>query len=549
MAHSTTYYIRAYAINEAGVSYTDPTQFSTVSLNVPQLAYPVVNSETVNSAYVQSTIQNNGNSTIAEYGFCWSSKNNTPTEQDNEGIIAIKEGDFSTTMGGLIFGTTYYVRAYAKNSQGTGYSDTQVFSTVSIVAPWVETVVISNVSESGATLSAAITSTNNGTIKEKGFCWSTTPNVDNATKKIITGTNTAMTHTLSGLEDGTLYYVWAYAANEAGTGYSYINQFTTTKLSVPTTVVSAINSITVNSAYVSASVQETGNAAITERGFYWSSKTNTPNETNNEGAAVMASDAFNTTMTGLSYGTTYYVRAYAKNSVGIGMSEVTSFDTNTITIPSLSYYTDVTGVSVSNAYLSASIVSENNGKVTRKGFCWSTSQSTPTLGNADGYHDITSSVNTFSYTLSNLSPNTTYYVCAYADNQAGINYNQVAVFTTYAINKPSVDYVELISSTYTSAKVKARITDKGNLTITEAGFYWSETNAAPNGSASDGKAVFKNPTNDLLETEIKDLKQNTMYYVRAFATNSEGTTMSSVSTFTTPINPVPGDDDMINPGN
>ena len=126
-------------------------------------------------------------------------------------------------------------------------------------------------------------------------------------------------------------------------------------------------------------------------------------------------------------------------------------------------------------------------------------------------------------------------------------YNSMTSFTTTATYEPSVGDLSVNEITLNSAKVTARINSNGNLTITKAGFYWSKTNNTP--GAADNVKEWKNPTNNLLTFEMTELQENTTYYIRAFATNSKGTVVTSTYTFTTPINPVPGDDDMENPGN
>ena len=59
---------------------------------------------------------------------CWSTSSN-PTVYDNKTIDGSGEGSFNSNITDLEEGTTYYVRAYATNSQGTAYGIQKTFTT------------------------------------------------------------------------------------------------------------------------------------------------------------------------------------------------------------------------------------------------------------------------------------------------------------------------------------------------------------------------------------------------------------------------------------
>lgn len=81
--------------------------------------------------------------------------------------------------------------------------------------------------------------------------------------------------------------------------------------------------------------------------------------------------------------------------------------------------------------------------------------------------------------------------------------------------------------------VKTYATDGGGQ-ITERGFYWG-TN--PNPSEADNKVVLENEVG-YKAGAMMNLTPNTTYYVKAYATNSEGTSYSEVVSFTTLETPV-----------
>jgi hypothetical protein len=73
-----------------------------------------------------------GGDSIIAYGFCWS-KSENPTISDNKITVAPgSETNFITQISGLIENTTYYVRAFAANSEGIGYGNVISFTTQNI---------------------------------------------------------------------------------------------------------------------------------------------------------------------------------------------------------------------------------------------------------------------------------------------------------------------------------------------------------------------------------------------------------------------------------
>lgn len=79
---------------------------------------------TQNSFDISGTIVATGGSQITEYGHCWSTLP-SPTVNDKRTNLGItsKSGSYVSNVTGLMINTIYYVRAYAKNSQGISYGD------------------------------------------------------------------------------------------------------------------------------------------------------------------------------------------------------------------------------------------------------------------------------------------------------------------------------------------------------------------------------------------------------------------------------------------
>jgi hypothetical protein len=92
---------------------------------------------TSTTAWVSSSVSDDGNLTITERGFVYMpAESGTPTV-DNATKVTVSNtsGTMSSKLTGLTPGTRYYVRSYAVNSKGVGYSYTSSFTTESSDKP------------------------------------------------------------------------------------------------------------------------------------------------------------------------------------------------------------------------------------------------------------------------------------------------------------------------------------------------------------------------------------------------------------------------------
>jgi hypothetical protein len=94
----------------------------------------------------------------------------------------------------------------------------------------------------------------------------------------------------------------------------------------PTVTTENISSITSNSASCAGNVTSDGGAAVTARGACWSTSTN-PTISNSKTVGGTGTGSFTANLTGLTPNTTYYVRAYATNSIGTSYGAEKSFTT------------------------------------------------------------------------------------------------------------------------------------------------------------------------------------------------------------------------------
>lgn len=95
---------------------------------------PIVTTNTVtditySTAKCGGNITSEGETAITTRGVCWSTEQH-PTILDNNTKDEIGAGNFVSSINGLSANTTYYVRAYATNRNGTAYGNTMSFTTL-----------------------------------------------------------------------------------------------------------------------------------------------------------------------------------------------------------------------------------------------------------------------------------------------------------------------------------------------------------------------------------------------------------------------------------
>jgi uncharacterized protein (TIGR02145 family) len=96
----------------------------------PNVSTIPIDSYSYTTATGGGNILSDGGAAITASGVCWSINPN-PTLADSKTVDVPNLGQFVSYMTGLTPGTTYYVRAYAKNSVGTSYGNEVVFTTYS----------------------------------------------------------------------------------------------------------------------------------------------------------------------------------------------------------------------------------------------------------------------------------------------------------------------------------------------------------------------------------------------------------------------------------
>jgi hypothetical protein len=432
---NSSYYVRAYAINQVGVAYGNDVVFST-DLDRTQVLTSAATNISSTSATLNGVITAQGSPAYTEKGFCYSTASNPSiTNSTKVTVDGSGEGSYSTNINNLNFQTTYHVRAYAIQNGVERYGEDKTFTT-SWRSTAVQTSAVSSISATSATFNGNISDEGEPPYTERGFCYSTTtnPTISN-THVTVTGSGSGnYSKNVTNLNYQTTYYVRAYAIQNGSPIYGSTVSFTTTWTDAAVST-SAVNNITTTSAKFNGVVTNAGNPTITERGFCYSTTNNNPTISNTQVTVTgTSSGSYYKNMTNLVSGQTYYVRAYVIQAGNAIYGSPVSFSTNqdpTVYTDAVSNLTPVSsgGIITSwNVTFNGHIGSVGTPAYVERGFCYGTSM------NPTGNRQIVSGSGTGNFTksITGLQNYQTYYVRAYAKTASGAYvYGQNVSFQTY----------------------------------------------------------------------------------------------------------------------
>ncbi|MDR1864092.1 MAG: fibronectin type III domain-containing protein [Bacteroidales bacterium] len=307
-----SYDYMAYAVDGGTNRYGESRSFTTIT--TPSVyVYPDAKS---------AIIGFEGIAQLKEWGFYYT--NSGAATASSAKVEA--NGSASVTLDGLQPNVEYSLLPYFITKSNMNIDVQATTFTTKIDTPTVVLNEISNITVSGATFSFEVTSTGGTEISKCGVRYSV--NGQTWTERTATYAEGAVTCAVTGLLPATRYYVQAFACNQPTTyntlqGFSATEEMTTLG-AVPTVATPQVTAtVSYKANMTGGRVTNDHGVAVTEYGYCWSTTSGgaVAEGDNYKKFAGTGSDAFEYLSYDLLADTKYYVRAYAKNQVGVGYSE------------------------------------------------------------------------------------------------------------------------------------------------------------------------------------------------------------------------------------
>ena len=167
---------------------------------------------------------------------------------------------------------------------------------------------------------------------------------------------------------------------------------------------------------------------------------------------------------------------------------------------------EVVNLKETSCSIGATLISTGGLKVNQYGHCYS-EQENPTIMDAHTTLGDTESIESFESTITGLTKGKTYYIRAYAINNIGTTYSEQISITMPSYDVPDVTTLSATETTDSSTKLQGVVNNNSGLDITDAGFYYGETD----NHMTKIKGIL---TGNSITATINKLNSNTKYYYK-----------------------------------
>jgi len=509
LTNGTPYYFRVYAINSVGMGVPSAPSSPVTPLTSPT-APTISRIDTSNALLtVYFSPGDDGGNPITSYqystdgGATWQ----TRTVGSTSSPLVISALSTNGTSA-LANGTTYSVQIRAVNSAGAGNASLTTTATP-VTVPTAPLSVVATPGNASISLNWTAPSSNGGTaITDYEVEYST--NGGSTWFSFINGTSTATSASITSLTNGTSYTFRVSAVNSVGMGVASVWSTSVAPRTVPSAPTSLALTAGAGSIDVSWSAASSGGSTITDFIVEYSTDGNSWT-TFNDGLSISTS----TTITGLTNGTSYYVRVSAVNVAGSSTAVVSGSTATPKTAPSAP---SISAIAAGNQSLSVSFTAGATGGSAITGYQYSVN---------GGSTWATVSGTSSPITISGLTNGTSYQVALRAVNVVG-NGDTSNILASTPRTVPNAPTISSITAGANQGSVAFTLSGNGGSAVTD---YEYRLNAG-SWSAWISAGTTTSPL------VVANLVNGTAYDVQIRAVNiagaGNGSSSSSVTPFSSP---------------
>jgi hypothetical protein len=469
------------------------------------------------SADLTASIEGLGSLMCEDFGICYATQ---PQPTIDNLVIGFGHlfGDstYTAVANGLDTYTLYHFRAYARLDSGTVIYGDEV--TINISEPQMQTQAPTILTSVSCNLNGSVVSTGIYPVTAHGFCWGTSANPTTTSNVLNIGASAqtgSLQRYLNALSAGVSYHVRAYIESN---GSTYYGDDVTFNIVNPTLVTGNVVTTSGTTATATGNLS-VGNFPVVQRGHCWGTTSNpTVANTRTELGTTSQSGVLVSPITGLAVSQSYFLRAYARDSVNVfyGNSEV--FSSN--------FYASITIGNVSNSNDSAVVAGGltiiGNMTVTEYGHCWVAGTSLPTINDSrTNLGSSTSSITTYFSTMSGLQIGQQLRIRAYATDGQTVVYGEPINYTNN--NMVSFNNHTLSVTSAGQLTLSSELVISGNVTVIQYGHCIAQMQ---NPTIQEPHTILGSTASNVTAISTFNNLPLALHYYRAYAVTPNGTIFS-----------------------